>query len=84
MKYLETLDMTRDVQVDEVATDHVLFSLTVRGALESFEQAIQFGETLAPLPRTAPVAAIPGTEVTEAEDAQAATDSPLLSYRLLP
>lgn len=87
MKYLESLDMARDVQVDEVATGHVRFSLTVRGALVSFEQAIQFGETLAPLTRPVPAAPIAGgsvPEVTDAEDGQAATDSTLLSYRLLP
>jgi hypothetical protein len=86
MDYLETLDMARDVQVAEVATDHVRFSLTVRGALEGFKQAIQFGETLVPVTESQapPFTAAAGADVLPAVDDQTATEPTQLSYRLLP
>ena len=86
MGYLETLDMARDIQIAEVASDHVRFSLTVRGALESFKQAIQFGETLAPLTESQTPASpmMEDGDTAGTVDDRAGARSTLLSYRLLP
>lgn len=86
MEYLGTLDMARDVQVAEVASDHIRFVVTVRGALEGFKQAIQFGETLAPVTesQTSASSRTEATDVPAVVDDQTSAKSIQLSYRLLP
>jgi len=81
MKYLESLDLAKDVLVEQVSVDKVTFSLTVRGELQSLEQAMVFGDTLAPK-------AMPQSPAEAVEDAVSEEESvpvrPVLSYRLLP
>lgn len=48
MKYLAGLDPVSDVQVHDVDGARVTFYLTIHGDRSAFEQAIVFGETLAP------------------------------------
>jgi len=80
MKYIESLGLAKDVLVEQLAANSVTFSLTVRGALQGLEQAILFGDTLAP------VIATPGLNAVEVApaDNSGVMERPVLSYRLLP
>jgi len=81
MQYLESLDMAKDVLVEQVDVDRVRFSLTVRGDLQGLKQAILFGDTLAPLPVATETLAVDGAAVT---GDSGEVGNALLSYRLLP
>lgn len=91
MKYLESLDLTKDVLVDRLDGDSVTLSLTLRGDLQRLEQAIVFGETLAPLKQfdETPLVSSPGSGTgsdtgTEAKSDEDEPAGPVLAYRLLP
>jgi hypothetical protein len=89
MSYLEALDLAKEVVVEQVTVDRVTFSLTIRGELQRLEQAIVFGDTLAPVTviDSVVVAEINSSETVSTETSSvpdAVPDRPVLSYRLLP
>ncbi len=74
--YLEKLDLAQNVLVQQVEANYLVFSLALRGSIQGLEQAIKFGETLAP----GPAMAIPaGSDVIINSVSQTE-----LNYRLLP
>ncbi len=46
MKYLESLDIVTNVEVDKVFADQVLFRLALRGDTTGLERAVSLGDTL--------------------------------------
>ena len=47
MKYLESLDIVTNVEVDKVFADQVLFRLAIRGDASGLKRAVSLGNTLA-------------------------------------
>jgi len=91
MDYLESLDLTKDVLVDQLSNDSVTLSLTLRGDLQRLEQAIVFGDTLAPLKLAdkVPSNTVPDNSIgidTDGDTGGAADApvNPVMAYRLLP
>lgn len=98
MQYLQSQDMVKDLLVDQIATDHVLYSFTLHGELGGLKQAFAFGDTLVPVaieeldpgifkqPGT-PDLSLPPSLQTEIETTEKMASKPLsamLYYRLLP